>query len=121
MGGVNLELQIERIESLQAELQHMLQDDALAHLEARTAELGSRINTVLAACQSAPQQPHPFAAQLERISLTQRNLVELVQRKVQATGTQVARAKASRAAALRYAVEPARIEVNLKPNTDISG
>lgn len=121
MDTAQLELQLVRIAELQAELKCVLQDDTLERLEARTEELGSRIGTLIRACENTVPQPQPYVAQLEHILLVQNALVALVQHKVQVTGTQVAKAKASRAAALRYAVEPARTEISLTPLTDISG
>lgn len=121
MDSAQLRLQLARIHDLQAELQRVVRDDTLANLESRTAELGSRLDTVIAACSGEPALPDRYFVQLQRILAEQARLVLLVQHKLQVTGTQVAKAKASRAAVRRYQVEPARTELSLAPRTDISG
>jgi hypothetical protein len=120
MPAIILRQQIERIRLLQDEVQRVLLDDSLDQLEQCIAELGSRLASVISTALTGNESAQEPARTLEALLSRQRELEALVQRKLQVIGTELSKARASRAAARRYAVDPVQATARSKPSADFS-
>jgi hypothetical protein len=117
---MDLYQQLEHIESLHERLQTVLRDDSLAELEPMTAELGSRVQTVLHELRASPAAPQLYddlRAALSRHAA----LMTLVQHKMQVTAGEIAKARGARQAVMQYAIQPALTEARTALETDLVG
>jgi hypothetical protein len=116
-----LELQLARIEAIQARLRQVLMDETLDDVEALVAELGSRFNTVLG--DSDEVDPRAVA-QLDRIrgiGQAQRELAALAQGCLRALGGRLAGARDQRRMSDGYTVRAAKAESAVHHRTDLTG
>jgi hypothetical protein len=113
--------QLECIESLHERLQGILQDDSLAELEPMTAELGSRVQTVLCELRSSPVDAPQLYDNLRAALHRHASLITLVEHKLQVTAVEMAKARGARQAVLQYAVQPALAEARTTLDTDLIG
>lgn len=120
-GADRLELQLARIEAIQARLRQVLMDETLDDVEALVAELGSRFKTVL----GDPAEVNPHAvAQLERIrgiGQAQRELAALAQGCLRTLGGRLAGARDRRRMSDGYTVRAAKAESAVRHRTDLTG
>jgi hypothetical protein len=118
---MDLTQQLGCIESLHDRIESVLRDDSLAGLEPMTAELGSRVRTVLhelrASPAAAPQLYDKLRATLHRHAA----LITLVQHKMQVTANEMAKARGARQAVVQYAIRPAQTEARAALETDLLG
>lgn len=120
MPAIVLRQQIKCIHALQDEVRSVLLDDSLDRLEQRIAELGSRLASVTSAALAGDGGEQESARMLEAVLSRQRELETLVRRKLQVLGTELAKARAARAAARRYAVDPVQAAARGNPSADVS-
>lgn len=118
---MDLTRQLECIESLQERLQSVLRDDSLAQIEPMTAELGSRVQTVLHELRVSPTAPPQLYDFLRAALHRHAALITLVQRKLQITANEMAQARCARHAVMQYAIKPALTESRAALETDLLG
>lgn len=113
--------QLACIESLHERLQGVLQDDSLAELEPMTAELGSRVQTVLRELRDSPAEAPQLYDNLRAALNRHASLITLVQHKLQVTAGEIAKARGARQAVVQYAIQPALAEARTALDTDLIG
>ena len=119
MDASAVDLQLTRIEEIQAELRRVILDGSLAGLEALSTECQMRLQTLL-----TPQPTPALAAEtaqqrLEAILATHSQLEQLVTRLLPVIATELRKAHDSRQIAQKYAVGPAKAATSLAHCTDV--
>jgi hypothetical protein len=116
-----IELQLARIEAIQARLRQVLMDETLDDLEALVAELSSRLGTVL----GGPDRVNPRAAahlvRIRAIGQAQRELAALARGSLQALGDRLAGARDQRRLSDGYGLRAAKADAAMRRSTDLTG
>ena len=115
-----LSAQLERIEAIQAQLEQVLREDTLSSLEALTAEMGSRLATLLGALDGSDGQAE-LRRRLNGVLARDLALAGLIQHKMDILRTELAKAHAAGHAARRYVIEPRKAEALSARTTDLKG
>lgn len=119
--GVDIELQLERIEQIQQRLHQVIRDETLDQFEELLAELNSRLGTVFSAGGGRSAQLKLHRERLERIGISQRELASLSESVLAILAQRLSASHAARQLNNKYKVEPVKLAAALRLGTDLTG